>query len=78
MVGMGMRGNEKVDVIDAKFLEIAHNPIALIHVTGIDQDDLVAEEDESRIALPDIEKIHPEVAAVLCLVHPAGGCAGGV
>ena len=61
MVGMGVGGNEKIDLVYTEFPEIAYNPVALVDFPGIDQDDLVPKEDDRRVPLADIKEIYPEV-----------------
>jgi hypothetical protein len=78
MVGVGVGGNEQVNVVCAEFFKIAYHPLTHVHIAGVDQDHRVAEENERRVPLPDIEKIHPEVAAVRSLMGGAARQPGKV
>ena len=62
MVGVRVGCDQEIDAGNAEFFKIADNPVSLVNLTGIDQDDLVLKEDDRGVPLPDIEEICPQVA----------------
>jgi len=62
MIGVRVGCDQQVDPAHTECPEIVHDIIAMVHVPGIDEDGFIADEDQGRIPLPDIEKIYPEVA----------------
>ena len=58
MIGMRVRGNQKIYPGDTEFSQITEHPITHVDLPGIDQDRFSINDKEGGVPLSDIKKIH--------------------